>query len=248
MRKPIIAGNWKMYKTVSEARALAKGLRGSVEGLKDRDVVLCPPFTALWAVAEELRGSTIAYGGQNAHWELQGAFTGEISAGMLKDLGCRYAIVGHSERRQYFGETDAAVNKRALAVLHAGLVPIICIGETLQEREANETFRVLERQVQQSLKGLTSPTSAVIAYEPVWAIGTGKTATPAQAQEAHAFIRQQYAKHYGETAAQAVRILYGGSIKPDNMAALMKEPDIDGGLVGGASLEAESFTKIVKYA
>jgi triosephosphate isomerase len=247
MRKPIIAGNWKMYKTLSEARAVTKGLRATVEGLKDREVVLCPPFTALSAVAEELRGSTIATGGQNAHWEMQGAFTGEVSAGMLKDLGCHYAIVGHSERRQYFGETDATVNKRAIAVFHAGLIPIICIGETLQEREANETFKVLERQIHEGLKGLMVPTSAVIAYEPVWAIGTGKTATPLQAQEAHAFVRQQFGKLYGETAAQAVRILYGGSVKPDNMAALMKEPDIDGGLVGGASLEVESFTKIVLY-
>jgi triosephosphate isomerase len=247
MRKPMIAGNWKMFKTAAEARAFVKAFRPQVDSLKDRDVVLCAPFTALWALAEELKGSAIGAGSQNVHWEEKGAYTGEISAGMLKEIGVRFAVVGHSERRQYFGETDATVNKRTLAALAGGLTPISCIGETLQEREANQTFKVLERQIQEGLKGLSSPASMVIAYEPVWAIGTGKTATPAQAQEAHAFIRKEFAKLYNDGAAQSVRILYGGSVKPDNMATLMKEPDIDGGLVGGASLEADSFTKIVKY-
>ena len=194
-------------------------------------------------MAEELKGSSIGAGAQNAHWEEKGAFTGEISVGMLKEIGVRFVIVGHSERRQYFGETDATVNKRTLAVQGAGLTPITCMGETLQEREANQTFKVLERQIKEGLKGIASPTSVVIAYEPVWAIGTGKTATPAQAQEAHDFIRKEFAKLYGDAAAQAVRILYGGSVKPDNMASLMKETDIDGGLVGGASLDVDSFIK-----
>ena len=247
MRKPIIAGNWKMFKTAAETRAFAKAFKTLVGNPSDREVVLCAPFTALWALAEELKGSSIKAGAQNAHWEEKGAFTGEISVGMLKEIGIPYVVVGHSERRQYFAETDATVNKRTLAVLAGGLTPITCIGETLQEREANQTFKVLERQIRDGLKGLASPTSVVIAYEPVWAIGTGKTATPAQAQEAHAFIRKEFAKLYGDAAAQAVRILYGGSVKPDNMAILMNEKDIDGGLVGGASLEADSFSKIVLY-
>jgi triosephosphate isomerase (TIM) len=247
MRTPIIAGNWKMFKTAAETRAFVKAFKPQVAGAKDREIVLCAPFTALWALAEELKGSAIAAGAQNAHWEEKGAYTGEVATGMLKEIGVRYVVVGHSERRQYFGETDATVNKRTLAVGAAGLVPITCIGETLQERESNQTFKVLERQVAESLKGLPSPAAAVIAYEPVWAIGTGKTATPAQAEDAHAFIRKQFARLYGDSAAQSVRILYGGSVKPDNMALLMKEPDIDGGLVGGASLEPESFAKIVLY-
>jgi triosephosphate isomerase len=247
MRKPIIAGNWKMFKTAAETRLFVKAFRPQVDSAKDREIVLCAPFTALWALTEELKGSSIGVGAQNAHWEGKGAFTGEISVGMLKEIGARFAVVGHSERRQYFGETDATVNKRTLAVLAGGLTSITCIGETLQEREANQTFSVLERQIKEGLKDLTSPASVVIAYEPVWAIGTGKTATPAQAEEAHAFIRKEFSKLYGNAAAQAVRILYGGSVKPDNMATLMKEPDIDGGLVGGASLEADSFAKIVLY-
>jgi triosephosphate isomerase len=235
-----------MFKTAAETRAFVRAFRPLVEPFKDREVVLCAPYTALWALADALKGSSIAPGAQNAHWEDKGAYTGEISVGMLKEIGVRYAVVGHSERRQYFGETDETVNKRTLAVLAAGLTPITCIGETLQEREANQTFKVLERQVKEGLKNIPLPASAVIAYEPVWAIGTGKTATPAQAQEAHAYIRQEYAKLYGD-AAQRLRILYGGSVKPDNMPALMKEKDIDGGLVGGASLEAESFAKIVLF-
>jgi len=235
-----------MFKTAAEARAFVRAFRPMVEPIKDREVVLCAPYTALWALAEALKESPIALGAQNAHWEEKGAYTGEISVEMLKEIGARYVVVGHSERRQYFGETDATVNKRTLAVMAGGLTAITCIGETLQEREANQTFKVLERQIKDGLKGIPAPATAVIAYEPVWAIGTGKTATPAQAQEAHAFIRQEVAKLYGD-AAQRIRILYGGSVKPDNMAALMKEKDIDGGLVGGASLDAESFAKIVLY-
>jgi triosephosphate isomerase len=247
MRKPLIAGNWKMFKTAAEARAFAKAFRSPIDRVTDRDVVLGAPFTALWALADELKGSRVGIAAQNAHWEEKGAYTGEISVTMLKEIGVRFVIVGHSERRQYFGETDATVNKRTLAVQAAGLISITCIGETLQEREANQTFNVLERQIREGLKALPSPASVVIAYEPVWAIGTGKTATSAQAQEAHAFIRKEFSKLYGESAAAAVRILYGGSVKPDNMASLMKEADIDGGLVGGASLEPDSFTKIVLY-
>jgi triosephosphate isomerase len=247
MRKPIIAGNWKMFKTAAETRAFVKAFKPQVESTRDREVVLCAPFTALWALTEELRGSSIGVGAQNAHWEEKGAFTGEISVGMLKEIGVRFVVVGHSERRQYFGETDATVNKRTLAVLAGGLTPITCIGETLQEREAGRTMAVLERQIREGLKGLSNPTGIVIAYEPVWAIGTGKTATPTQAQEAHAYIRGEFGELYGEAVAAAVRILYGGSVKPDNMATLMKEPDIDGGLVGGASLEPDSFAKIVLY-
>ena len=247
MRKPLIAGNWKMYKTVSEAREFARGLRAALGAVTDREVLVCPPFTVIAATAEELKGSSIQWGGQNAHWEKQGAFTGEISAAMLADLGCHYGIVGHSERRQYFGETDAGVNKRMQGLLSAALTPIVCIGETLQEREANQTFSVIEKQMSDSLAGLKEPARIVIAYEPVWAIGTGKTATPQQAQDVHAFIRQQLAKAHGDIAAQSVRILYGGSVKPDNISTLMKQPDIDGGLVGGACLEVESFTKIVFY-
>ncbi len=247
MRTPLIAGNWKMFKTAAEARAFVKAFRPQTDHIKGREVVLCAPYTALWALAEKLKGSTIGAGAQNAHWEEKGAYTGEVSIGMLKEIGVRYVVVGHSERRQYFGDTDSTVNKRTLAVMAAGLTSISCIGETLAEREANQTFKVLERQVREGLKGLVKADAVVIAYEPVWAIGTGKTATPAQAQEAHQFIRQEFAKLYGQEAAQKVRILYGGSVKPDNMAALMKEKDIDGGLVGGASLEPDSFAKIVLY-
>src|SRR5215467_10486837 len=175
MRTPVIAGNWKMFKTAAEARAFVKAFKPLAGSLKDRQVVLCAPFTALWALVEELKGSSIAAGAQNAHWEKEGAYTGEVSVGMLREIGVRYVVVGHSERRQYFGETDATVNKRTLSVMAAGLTPITCIGETLQEREANQTFQVLERQVKEGLKNIPSPASAVIAYEPVWAIGTGKT-------------------------------------------------------------------------
>jgi triosephosphate isomerase len=247
MRKPLLAGNWKMYKTLSDARALAQGLKSKLQGLTDRDVLVCPPFTALSSVAQELKGSSLQWGGQNAHWEKEGAFTGDIAAVMLKDIGCTYAIVGHSERRQIFGETDAMVNKRMQGVLAVGLTPIVCIGETLAEREAGKTFSILERQIKESMAGLKPESVIVIAYEPVWAIGTGKTATPDQAQEAHVYVRKQFGALYGPKAAEAVRILYGGSVKPDNAKALMGQGDIDGALVGGASLDVESFTKIVRF-
>lgn len=248
MRKPLIAGNWKMHKTIAEARTYTRGLRALLDTVKDREAVLCPPYTALTAVAEELKGSPMKLGAQNAHWEAKGAFTGEVATSMLKEVGCAYVIVGHSERRQYFGETDHTVNKRTLAVLAAGLTPIVCVGELLQERESNTTFQVIERQLKVGLAGLQAGSTIVIAYEPVWAIGTGKTATPDQAQEVHAFIRKGFAKITADAQAQSTQILYGGSIKPDNISALMKQPDIDGGLVGGACLEVESFVKLVTYA
>ena len=248
-RKPLIAGNWKMFKTIPEAKALVEGLKNSLKGVSDTEVLVCPPFTALFTVAETLKGSNISVGSQNLYWEKKGAFTGEISPDMLTDAGCKYAVVGHSERRQYFAETDETVNKRMKAAFAAGLVPVVCIGETLSERESGTTFKVIERQVKNGIAGLTpeQAKTLVIAYEPVWAIGTGKTATPQQAQEVHAYIRSIYSQVYGAPAADAIRILYGGSVKPDNASEIMKQTDVDGALVGGASLEIESFTKIVKY-
>lgn len=247
-RKPLMAGNWKMYKTVPEAVELVTGLRKNLSDVKSTEVLVCVPFTDISAVAQALKGSDIAYGAQNLHWEAKGAFTGEISAPMLKDAGCKYVIVGHSERRQYFGETDETVNKKMKAAFAAGITPIVCVGETLAEREKGVTMQVIEKQVKGGLAGLTpeQANTVVIAYEPVWAIGTGKTATPQQAEEVHAGIRKLYAGMYG-AAAEAVRILYGGSVKPDNVSELMKQPDIDGGLVGGASLEIDSFTKLAKF-
>jgi triosephosphate isomerase len=210
-------------------------------------VVICPPFTALSVAVAAAKGSCVAIGAQDCYWEKEGAFTGEVAVPMLADLGCSHCIVGHSERRQFFGETDVTVDKKVAAVLAQGLACIACVGETLAERESGQTFAVLERQVRDGLtRHLTSP-RLVVAYEPVWAIGTGKTATPAQAQEAHAFIRGVVARAANPAAAQAVRILYGGSVKPDNIAALMAQPDVDGGLVGGASLDAASFAKIVRF-
>jgi len=211
------------------------------------EVVICPPFTALSAAVDAAKGSPVAIGAQDCYWETEGAFTGEVAVPMIADLGCSHCIVGHSERRQFFGETDATVDKKVEAVLAHGLTCIACVGETLQEREAGQTFAVLERQVRNGLaRHLTSP-RLIVAYEPVWAIGTGKTAAPAQAQEAHAFIRQVAAQASSAAAAQAVRILYGGSVKPDNVVQLMAQPDVDGGLVGGASLDAASFAKIVRF-
>ncbi len=247
MRTPVMAGNWKMYKTARQAGETIRVLAGLVAGVGGVEVVVCPPFTALAAAVEAAGGSGVAIGAQDCHWENEGAFTGEVAVPMIADLGCRYCIVGHSERRQFFGETDATVDKKVAAVLAQGLHCIACVGETLAEREAGQTLAVLERQVRGGLsRHLTSP-RLVIAYEPVWAIGTGKTATPAQAQEAHAFIRGVAARAADPAAAQAVRILYGGSVKPDNIAALMAQPDVDGGLVGGASLDAASFAKIVRF-
>jgi triosephosphate isomerase len=242
-----MAGNWKMYGTHTEAVALVAGLKAAVAGLADREVLVAPPFTALAPVAAALQGSKILLAGQNLHWEDSGAFTGEVSAPMLRDVGCTHVIIGHSERRQLFGETDEAVSKKVEAALRHGLTPIVCVGELLAEREAGRTLAVIERQVSGALKGLTPDAigSLVVAYEPVWAIGTGKVATPEQAQEVHAAIRGMLSK-IGKAAA-AARVLYGGSVKPDNVDGLMRKPDIDGALVGGASLKVESFARIVRF-
>ena len=247
MRKKIVAGNWKMNKTASEAAALIEGIKKEVAGIAKVEVVVCPPFTDLKDAAAACAGSNVALGAQNVHWEASGAFTGEISAAMLKDLGVKYAIVGHSERRQYFGETDETVNKRAKAALAAGLIPIVCVGETLAERDAGKMEEVVVRQTKIGLSDLGADLKqVVIAYEPVWAIGTGRTASPAQAQEVHALIRRTLAEISSGDIANGIRIQYGGSMKPENAKELMSQPDIDGGLIGGAALKADSFAAIVK--
>ncbi len=249
MRIPLIAGNWKMYKTISEAVNLAKELRENLKEVNDCEIVVCPPFTALPSVKNILKGSNISLGAQDMHWEKSGAYTGEISPLMLVDLGCRYCIIGHSERRQYFGETDETVNRKTKTALDCRLIPIVCVGETLKEREKNLTFQIVERQIKNGFAGLNSEQvqHLVIAYEPVWAIGTGKTATPEQAEEVQSYIRGLLGSIFNEKISQRIRILYGGSIRPDNIKELMSCPNIDGGLVGGASLEAKSFIQIVKY-
>lgn len=247
MRVPVIAGNWKMYRTAREASEAIRSLRGLLIDATNLEVAVCPPFTALSAALEAARGSPIAIGAQDCHWEKEGAFTGEVAVPMLADLGCSHVIVGHSERRQFFGETDATVDRKIEAVLAHGLTCIGCLGESLQEREAGQTLHVLERQVRGGFaRHLASP-RLVMAYEPVWAIGTGRTATPIQAQEAHAFLRGLVAQLAGTEVGAGIRILYGGSVKPDNIAALMAQPDVDGGLVGGASLDPSSFARIVKF-
>lgn len=250
MRKPIVAGNWKMNKTVADALSLVEGIKAELSDVQNVDVVLCPPFTALYAVRQSITGTAIDLGAQNAHWEKSGAYTGEISVEMLREIGCHYVILGHSERRQYFKETDEMVNRKAKAVLAAGLFPIVCVGETLEEREAGRTEPVVATQVRGSLAGLSANDllRTVIAYEPVWAIGTGRTATPQQAQEVHALIRKWLAEMADLHVAQSVRIQYGGSVKPSNAKELFSQPDIDGGLIGGASLEARSFIDIVRGA
>src|SRR5262245_54668926 len=247
-RLPVIAGNWKMHKTIAESVDLAVAVRNAVGPVRDVEVVIAPVFTALHAVAKKIEGSPVKLAGQDCFWEDQGAYTGEISAMMLKDAGCSYGIVGHSERRQHFGELDAAVNLKAKALLRHGLHPIVCVGETLLEREAGETFGRVGAQLQGALHGFDEEQlrRTVIAYEPVWAIGTGKVATTAQAQEVHAFIRGRLRDAFGGIADE-VRIQYGGSVKPDNIDGLMAQPDIDGALVGGASLKADDFLRIVKY-
>jgi len=247
-RKPIIAGNWKMYKTSADAVALVNALKKEVAGITQSEIVVCPPFTALPAVAGALAGANIQLGAQNVHWEKEGAFTGEIAPAMLKEFCVRYAVVGHSERRQFFGETDAGVNKRAKAALANGLRPIVCVGEMLAEREAGKMESVVTGQVRGSLAGFDKNQilETVIAYEPVWAIGTGKTASPAQAQEVHALIRRLLGELFGADVAGKVRIQYGGSVKPDNAKELLGQPDIDGALVGGASLKPGDFAAIVK--
>ena len=250
MRKPIVAGNWKMNKTRAETAALMAGIQTEVGSIHTVETVVCVPFTDLDTAAQAVKGSNVGLGAQNVHWAEKGAFTGEISAAMLKELGVTYVIIGHSERRQYFGETDDSVNKRTKTALAAGLKPIVCVGETLAEREVGQTTKVVERQVRTGLAGLHGADwdKLVIAYEPVWAIGTGKTATTAQAQEVHAFIRKLLGELAGAEAAAKIRIQYGGSMKPENAKELMSQPDIDGGLIGGASLEAKSFADIVRGA
>ncbi|MCX7789929.1 MAG: triose-phosphate isomerase [Chloroflexaceae bacterium] len=249
MRTPIIAGNWKMYKTVGEAVELVKALLGGLNVGNDREVVVCPPFTALYAVRPLLVGTSVALGAQNVYHEREGAYTGEIAPGMLVDVGCKYVIIGHSERRQYFGESDAGVNRKLHAARAAGLRPIVCVGESKPQRDAGEAEPIVTGQVRAALEGVSAEHMAdvVIAYEPIWAIGTGDTATPADAQAMHLAIRRTLAELYGDAVAQAVRIQYGGSVKPDNIDDLMAQPDIDGALVGGASLKAESFLRIVHY-
>jgi len=248
MRKTIIAGNWKMNMNHVEAESLARGIVDSVAGVKDVEIVLCPTFTSLSAVRDVIRGTDVRLGAQTLHWEEKGAFTGEISANMLLTLGCEYVILGHSERRTYFGETDEIVAKKVRAALVSGLNPIVCVGETRDEREREITEKVIETQVTRALSGLTAHEFAgtVIAYEPVWAIGTGLTATTEQAQDVHAFIRVLLADIFDTETAEETRIQYGGSMKPENARELMDAPDIDGGLIGGASLDAESFVRIIK--
>ncbi|MGA1194296.1 MAG: triose-phosphate isomerase [Kiritimatiellia bacterium] len=249
-RKPIVAGNWKMNKTVADAIDLAEDIKRDLGGCKDVDIVLCPPFTALKAVSDVVSGTHVDLGAQNMHWEKSGAYTGEISAEMLREIYCHYVILGHSERRTYFGETDEIVNKKTKAALSGNLTPIVCVGETLEEREAGKTNDVVGTQVRGSLAGLNPRelVETVIAYEPVWAIGTGKTASPEQAQEVHAYIRGVLVEIADEAVAQSVRIQYGGSVKASNAKELFSLPDIDGGLIGGASLEARSFIEIVRAA
>ena len=248
MRKPIIAGNWKMNKTPAEAVALVKALKPLVADAKC-DVVVCTPAVCLSAVAEEIKGSNIKLGAQNVHFAASGAYTGELSVDMLKAVGCEYVIIGHSERRQYFGETDKTVNKRALAAVNGGLTAIICVGENLEERETGYTDTLVSYQTKMALTGFTAEMlkNVVIAYEPVWAIGTGKTATDEQANETIGVIRKAVAETFGAEAADAMRIQYGGSMKPSNVKGLMAQPEIDGGLIGGASLKAEDFAQVVNY-
>ena len=247
MPRPFVVGNWKMHKTVAEARALAAGVRDGVRDFGDIDVALAPPFTALAAVGEVLKGSAVGLAAQTMHEAAKGAFTGEISPALLKDVGCTHVILGHSERRHLFGETDQAIMKKARAALDHSLIPILCVGETLQERETSRTFDVVERQTEHALRHVTPEEAArsVVAYEPFWAIGTGKTASPGQAQEVHTFIRKLVARSHGDGVARVIRILYGGSVKPDNASLLIAEPDVDGALVGGACLEAPSFLGII---
>jgi len=251
-RIPMIAGNWKMNLTLVEAAQLVKAIADGIKGLGGVEVLVAPPFTTLLRVKEAIGKAPILLSGQDMHWEAQGAFTGEVSASMLADAGCTHVILGHSERRTLFGETDEVVDRKAAAAVKKGIIPIVCIGETLEEREKGLTFQIIERQLKFSLKsfreGKNLPLTTVLAYEPVWAIGTGRTATPEQAQEVHQFIRQWLKAQFGERTAQAIRILYGGSVKPDNVRDLMSKPDIDGALVGGASLKPESFLPVVRFS
>ena len=250
MRYPFIAGNWKMFKTVHETVVYVKEFRSLVKDIEDVEIVLAPPFTALHAAAEAARNSNVGIAAQDLYWEREGAFTGEVSAGMVREAGADYVIVGHSERRTLFGETDASVNRRIGAAIAAGLVPIVCIGERLEEREAGQTLTVLDRQITGAFDHVTGEQigALVIAYEPVWAIGTGRTATAAQAQEAHAHVRQRLRQWFGATAADECHVIYGGSVKPENARELVGQPDVDGALVGGASLDVTAFAEIVTRA
>jgi triosephosphate isomerase len=250
MRTPIIAGNWKMYKTMGEATVLLKGIKKDLGSFDKAEVVVCPVFTVLNTAYGLIENSMLKLGAQNLSWEKEGAFTGEISPLMIKDCGCEYVIIGHSERRQYFGETDETVNKKMKAALNVGLMPIVCVGETLAEREGNKTNAVIEKQLAGAFADISNDdmVQVVIAYEPIWAIGTGKTATPDMAQAVHKFIREWLTSNFNGDIAQATRILYGGSVKPENIKELMAQDDIDGGLVGGPSLKAESFVAIAKNA
>ncbi|HEV2964812.1 MAG TPA: triose-phosphate isomerase [Candidatus Angelobacter sp.] len=249
MRKKLIAANWKMYKTQQQAEQFVSAFLPLVQDHERDEIVVCPPFVCLPAVIAAVHGSRVQVGGQNMYWEQEGAFTGEISAPMLRAVGCSHVIIGHSERRQYFGETDATVNLKLKSALASGLQPIVCVGEILAEREAGLTEQVLRQQCSVCFRGISSVEAAplIVAYEPVWAIGTGKTATPELAAEAHQVIRAEAAKAFGDEAAEALRILYGGSVKPENARALMSKIEIDGALVGGASLDLKSFAAIVKY-
>jgi triosephosphate isomerase len=247
-RKKFIAGNWKMNTTIDEARTLAKAIVEIAGKVTEVDIAVCPPYTSLTAVGEIIKGSSVNLGAQDVHWEAKGAFTGKISCAMLKSVGVTYVIVGHSEQRIYFHETDETVNKKAKALLVAGLLPIICVGETLSERKAGQLTTVVERQVKGAFAGIAKPEAlkCTVAYEPVWAIGTGEVATPAQANEAHQFIRKALTSLYDKTVADAMRIQYGGSMKPDNAKALLALSDVDGGLIGGAALKAQDFFDIIK--
>ena len=248
MRTPVVAGNWKMHKTAAEAVRFVEAVKPHVEGGADREVIIAPPFPALSGAVEAARGTCIRVSAQNLHWEPKGAYTGEVSADMLTAIGCTHVIIGHSERRQYFGETDGSVHLKILAALDAGLTPIVCVGETLEQREAGNTEAVLQEQFAGGIAALEPEQFGrlILAYEPVWAIGTGRTATPAIAEEAHATIRSLAAGRFGDAVAQAVRILYGGSVKPGNFAGLLERDGIDGGLVGGASLDPESFVALIR--
>ena len=250
MRRGFIAGNWKMFKTGREAVTHVTELRGALREVADVEIVVAPPFTAVHAVAEAAAGSNIGVSAQNLHWEREGAFTGEVSAGMLREAGASHVIIGHSERRTLFGETNLTVNKKIGAALTSQLTPIVCVGETLQQRDANQTNSVLDEQIREGLDGFTAEqlSTMVVAYEPVWAIGTGRNATPEQAQSAHAHIRSRLKQWFGVEMAERCRILYGGSVKPDNAASLMAQTDVDGALVGGASLDVKSFVAIVRAA
>jgi triosephosphate isomerase (TIM) len=247
MRTPLIAGNWKMFKTVGETVAFVTELRDLVKPISGVDIVVAPPFTAVHAAAGAARGSNIGVAAQNLYWEKEGAFTGEVSPAMVKETGAAFVIIGHSERRRLFGDTDAIVNRKTMAAIGVGLTPIVCVGETLEERERGEMLAVLDRQIKDGLDQLSASqvSALVVAYEPVWAIGTGRTATAAQAEEAHAHIRRRLRQWFGGDAADACRILYGGSVKPDNIKELIAEEDVDGALVGGASLDVRSFADIV---